>query len=243
MPLGILCPQYRRHWHLLFLGNQWSWWVIFIPFLCTICQNSRNVYFKNYKLIELYYSSHFFSFIESKNVWDQKWTLCVILSNPPDQEEPLRSACPGACSNCFWILTRMETLQPSWATCSRIQLPSWWKVLPDVQMEYSVLQFVPIVSGPVTRQHWKEPGSILLALSLQKGQRDSLCLLQGKEPQLCQPVLTAKMLQLLYHLHASSLDSLHVSLAPASLELDTTPVASPVLSKEEGPPPLVCRQY
>lgn len=89
MPLGMLCPQYRRQWHLLFLGNQGSWRrVIFIPLLSTICQKSRNVSFENDKLIELISLpiSFIYRITESQNVWDQKGTLDVILSKPPNKE-------------------------------------------------------------------------------------------------------------------------------------------------------------
>ena len=41
------------------------------------------------------------------------------------------------------------------------------KVFPHVQREPPVFQFVPIASGPVTAYHWKEPGSIFFATSLQ----------------------------------------------------------------------------
>lgn len=117
----------------------------------------------------------------------------------------------------------METPQPSWATCSRVQLLSRWKVFPDIQMEYSVFQFVPIVSAPVTRQRWKEPGSMLLAPSLQKciSVSEILCAFSRVKSPTLSAVLTAEMLQFLYHLPASSMDSLHVSLAPGSLDLDT----------------------
>ena len=36
-------------------------------------------------------------------------------------------------------------------------------LFPDVQMEPPVFRFVPIVSGPVTGHHRKEPGSLFFA--------------------------------------------------------------------------------
>ena len=41
------------------------------------------------------------------------------------------------------------------------------KAFPNVQKEPPVLQFVPIASGSVTGNQWKEPGSILFAPSIQ----------------------------------------------------------------------------
>ena len=61
----------------------------------------------------------------------------------------------------------METPQPLWATCASARSLSQGKVFPDVQREPPVLQLVPIVPGPVTGHHWKEPGSVLFASSLQ----------------------------------------------------------------------------
>jgi len=50
-----------------------------------------------------------------------------------------------------------------WAACASTQSPS--QLFPDVQLP--VFQFVPITSCPVTEYHWKEPCSVLFALSLQ----------------------------------------------------------------------------
>jgi len=41
------------------------------------------------------------------------------------------------------------------------------KVFPDVQREPPVFLFVPTAAGPVTGHHWKEPGSVFFAPSLQ----------------------------------------------------------------------------
>lgn len=41
------------------------------------------------------------------------------------------------------------------------------EVLPDVQRELLVFQFMPIASWPGTGRHWKHHGSILFATSLQ----------------------------------------------------------------------------
>lgn len=41
------------------------------------------------------------------------------------------------------------------------------ELLPDLQEESPVSQFVPIVTCSGTLQHWKEPNSVMCALSLQ----------------------------------------------------------------------------
>jgi len=45
--------------------------------------------------------------------------------------------------------------------------PQREEVLPHVQMELPVLQFVPIAPCPVSGHHWKEFGPILLTPTLQ----------------------------------------------------------------------------
>ena len=40
-------------------------------------------------------------------------------------------------------------------------------VFPDFQTKPSVLQFLPTASSPTTGHHWKQPGSVFLAPSLQ----------------------------------------------------------------------------
>jgi len=75
------------------------------------------------------------------------------------------------------------------------------EVLPRVQMELPVLQFVPIVPCPVAGHHWKESGSILLTPTLIS---IFICiykvpsqppLLQAKQAQLPRPFLIREMLQ------------------------------------------------
>lgn len=84
----------------------------------------------------------------------------VILSNHPAQAGSPRAGCPGLAFECL----RWDTLQPFWATCSIAHHHSK-KSFPDAQTASLVLQSVP--SGPVTGQHWKGPGSVLLVPSHQ----------------------------------------------------------------------------
>jgi len=45
--------------------------------------------------------------------------------------------------------------------------PQREEILPHVQMELPVLQFVPIAPCPVAGHHWKESGPVLLTPTLQ----------------------------------------------------------------------------
>ena len=97
---------------------------------------------------------------------------------------------------------------------------SWSSVPP-------MFQFVPIASGPVAGHHWKEPGSISFAPSLQVFidiEKIPLSLLQAEQFQLSQPFFIGEVLQHLHHLCGPLLDSLqsvHVSVVLRSPELDT----------------------
>ena len=83
--------------------------------------------------------------------------------------------------------------------------PQREEVLPHVQMELPVLQFVPISPCPVAGHHRKEFGPILLTPTLQifigiyKGPLQP-SLLQAEQAQLPQPFLIAEMLQSPNHL-------------------------------------------
>lgn len=63
--------------------------------------------------------------------------------------------------DCFWTPPRMENPSPPWATCASLWLPSQGKIFPAVD------QCVPMASGPGTRHHWEEPGSLFSSPSLQ----------------------------------------------------------------------------
>jgi len=98
-----------------------------------------------------------------------------------------------------------------------------------VQRNPPVFHFVPTTSCPVTGHHWKAPGSVVLAPSLQVFiYIDKIppepSLLQAEESQLSHLLLIGDILQSLNHLYGPSLDSLqyvHVSLVLGSPELDT----------------------
>jgi len=90
--------------------------------------------------------------------------------------------------------------------------PQREEVLPHVQTELPLLQFVPIAPCPVAGHYWKEPGPILLALTLQIFLGISKVpsqppLLQAEQGQLPQPLLVGEMLQSPHHPHSPPLDS------------------------------------
>ena len=91
--------------------------------------------------------------------------------------------------------------------------PQSEEVLPHVQTELPMLQFVPIAPCPVAGHHWKESGPILLTptlktfISIQKVPSQP-SLLQAEEAQLPQPFHIGEMLQSPNHLYSPPLDCL-----------------------------------
>jgi len=89
--------------------------------------------------------------------------------------------------------------------------PQREEVLPHVQTELPVLQFVPIAPCPVSGHYGKESGPILLTPTLKvflgifKVPSDFL---QAKQAQLPQPLLAGEMLQSPHHPRSPLLDSL-----------------------------------
>jgi len=81
------------------------------------------------------------------------------------------------------------------------------EVLPRVQMELPMLQFVSTAPCPLTGNYWKQSGPILLTptlkifVSLLKIPSQPT-LLQAKQDQLPQPFLTGEVLQPPHHLHS-----------------------------------------
>jgi len=77
--------------------------------------------------------------------------------------------------------------------------PQSEEVLPHLQIELPLLQFVPVAPCPVTGHHWKEFGPILLTLSLKilisiYKVPSQPSLLQAKQAQLLQPSLVRETL-------------------------------------------------
>ena len=91
--------------------------------------------------------------------------------------------------------------------------PQREEVLPHVQTELPVLQFVLVALCPVAGHHWKESGPILLTPTLQiflgvYKVPSQPSLLQAEQAQLPQPFLRGQMLQSPHRPLSPSLDSL-----------------------------------
>ena len=91
--------------------------------------------------------------------------------------------------------------------------PQREEVLPHIQTELPLLQFVPIAPCPVAGHHWKESGPILLTPTLKipisiYEVPSQPSLLQAEQAQLPQPFVVGEMLQSPHHPHSPPLDSL-----------------------------------
>ena len=64
-------------------------------------------------------------------------------TSPAEAGSP-RAGYTGPCPGGSWISPQKETPQPLWAACSSAPSPQREEVLPHVQTELPVLQFVPI---------------------------------------------------------------------------------------------------
>ena len=78
--------------------------------------------------------------------------------------------------------------------------PQREEVLLHVQLEFPLLQFVPVAPCPVAGHHWEESGPVLLTPTLQIFRGISKVpsqpsLLQAEQAQLPQPLLVGEMLQ------------------------------------------------
>ena len=84
--------------------------------------------------------------------------------------------------------------------------PQHEEVLPRVQMEFLMLQFVPVAPCPVTGHHWKESGPIFLTPTLKifisiSKVLSQPSLLQAKQAQLPQPFLIGEKCILYVHIY------------------------------------------
>ena len=97
------------------------------------------------------------------NGWSGKGPLKVTWSNPLHKQGHLEPVAQDCVQSAFEYLQgwRLHNLpkQPVTLTVKT--------VVPDVQSQLPVFQFVPIASGPGTGHHWEEPHFFLFAPSLQ----------------------------------------------------------------------------
>jgi len=184
---------------------------------------------------------------ESQNGWGWTGPWGVIWLNTPTKQDHIKPVARDDVQIAFEYLQGWRLHNLFGQTVPVLDHPDSKIVFPNVQMDHPVFQFVPIVSGPITGHHWKKPGPILFAPLFQMFidiKKITLSLLFSGS----QSFLKGQMLQSLNEFSGSLLDSfqyVHVSAVLGSPELyiATPYVASPVLSRGEGSPPLTCWQY
>ena len=142
---------------------------------------------------------------ESQNGRGWKGPLCVIQSNRPLLKQGLlQQAAQDLVQVGLEYLQRRRLHHLPGQPVPMLHHPQREEVLPHVQMELPMLQFVPIAPFPVFGHHWKESGPILLPPTLQTFISISKVpsqpsLLQDKQTQLPQPFLIGQMLQSPHH--------------------------------------------
>jgi len=103
----------------------------------------------------------------SQNGRGWKGPLWVTQPNPlPKQGHPEQAAQHHVQAGREYLQRRRLHRLPG-QTESGLRHPQREEVLPHVQMELPLLQFVPVAPCPVTGHHWKESGPILLTPTLQ----------------------------------------------------------------------------
>ena len=140
--------------------------------------------------------------------------LCASPSlNLPPKQGRLQQDAQDCVQVGFEYLQRRRLHNISGKPVPVLRHPQREEVLPHVQTELPVPQFVPIAPCPVTGDHWKELIPILLTPTLQifvgiYKIPSQPSLLQAEQAQLSQPFLVREMLLSPSHLHSSPLDSL-----------------------------------
>ena len=86
---------------------------------------------------------------------------------PLSKQDHLEQVAQDCVQAGFEYLQRRRLHNPSGQPVPVLRHPQSKEVLPHVQMELPMLQFVPISPCPVTGHHWKESGLILLTLTLE----------------------------------------------------------------------------
>ena len=139
-------------------------------------------------------------FTESQSGSGWKGSLEIIQSNPLPKQVHLEQVAQDRVQAGFEYYQRRRLHKPSGQPVPVLCHPQRKEILPHVQTELSMLQFVPIAPCPVTGYHWKELGPILLTPTLQifisiDKVPSQPSLLQAEQAQLPQPFLTGQMLQ------------------------------------------------
>ena len=104
-------------------------------------------------------------YTESQNVRGWKGPLWIIYSNPPAKAGSPKAGCKGPCPGGFWMSPE-RIHNPPGQPVPVLSHPQSEEVLPAVQMELPMLQFVPVAPCPVTEHHWKESSNYTLMLAV-----------------------------------------------------------------------------
>ena len=108
-----------------------------------------------------------FALTESQNGRGWKGPLWVTQPNPlPKQGHPQQAAQDLVQAGLEYLQRRRLHNLPG-QPVPGLRHPQREEVLPPVQLELPLLQFVPVAPCPVTGHHWKEPGPVLLTPTLQ----------------------------------------------------------------------------
>lgn len=100
--------------------------------------------------VQLFWMSH--RWIQNLNVIMKhtitEWVRLeeIIWFNLPPQAGPPRAHYSKLCPKGFWIIPEKKTLQPLWAARFSSLSASQQKILPHVQMESPIFQFLPIAA-------------------------------------------------------------------------------------------------
>ena len=158
--------------------------------------------------------------------------------NTLPKQVPLQQAAQDLIQAETEYLQRRRIHNPSGQPVAGLRHPQREEILPHIQTEFPLIQFVPVAPYPVTGHHWRvwphppdtHPSDICKIPSQSP-------LLQVKQAQLPQPFLTGLMLQSPSHLHSPPLDSLQqllIFLELGSPELDTVLQMGPHYGSVEG---------
>ena len=91
----------------------------------------------------------------------------VTQTTPLPKQGHLQQAAEDLVQAGLEYLQRRRLPSPSGQPVPGLRPPQKEEVLPHLQLDLPLLQFVPIAPCPVTGHHWKEFGPILLTPTLQ----------------------------------------------------------------------------
>jgi len=97
----------------------------------------------------------------------ERTSVGYLVQSPPPKQGHLQQAAQDLVQLGLEYLRRKRLHNLPGQPVPVLRLPQREEILPHVQMELPMLQFVPIAPCPVAGHHWKESGPILLTPTLQ----------------------------------------------------------------------------